>query len=258
MCSHEKLLDDFITADVICTECGLIMDRIIGYSNEGRQRYRFNDSDIINQEELYERNIGGGENAILYRKYELLNNYLAVLHLDNEHVLNRVSENYEKIFGSRTNFKYSTTKRDIAIAFSIANTLNRLSIPRPVGHIAQLCNVDVGLLLNIPKNLNFTKIDFEKLKESDYVLDDISPTYFIDTVCAYLGIKFNLASEMITKAEEVEWKFEGRQAHGVAAAIIVYTLRKNKKSKKENDLLNEVCDALGCLPRTVNDIIKHI
>ena len=41
MCTHSNVIEDFSTGDVICTECGLVMDKILVNSNQERGQEEF-------------------------------------------------------------------------------------------------------------------------------------------------------------------------------------------------------------------------
>ena len=185
---------------------------------------------------------------------------LAVFHLDNQHVFERVAANYGRIYGGRTprpGFKKTEFKRRVAAAFAICNTLTRQQMPRPPSYVANLCEVPCRALLNLPSALNLGPAELERLGEEDYELAEARPQEYIDAVCSQLGIPFSLAGEARQLAEEAEWALHGRQPTVIAAACLQQSLadrgRLGVRIRRE-----DICDIFTCQQRSVNQALAAL
>jgi transcription initiation factor TFIIIB Brf1 subunit/transcription initiation factor TFIIB len=165
----------------------------------------------------------------------LIEPVLALVHLDNQFVSERVSEVYEKIYGdrrARKGFKKTEEKQRLALAFSILNTLNRQHMPRPVEDVLLMCGVspkkeNTRKLLNIRKTLSLTDQELRGLQEEDYELQDASPEDYVDVLCVQLGIPFAVASEIHATIAKAHWKLYGKRPPVIIAAAILHTVQRH-------------------------------
>jgi transcription initiation factor TFIIIB Brf1 subunit/transcription initiation factor TFIIB len=190
--------------------------------------------------------------------------YLAVFHLDNDNVVERVLKNYQQIYGGRAQrpgFRKNDAKNRLAMAFAICNTLARDQMPRPPHFITNMCGVSCKQLLNIVKHLNLSRQELDLLDRQDYELANSPPQDYIDVLCAHLGIPFAIGTEMRIVAEDAEWTLHGRYPTVIAAAAMQYVLctRAHIDGKIDfYDKCKEICEALDCHQKTVSEAMRKI
>jgi transcription initiation factor TFIIIB Brf1 subunit/transcription initiation factor TFIIB len=263
MCFHENVLDDFHTADVVCTDCGLVLDRIVGFSGTGGQQWnsrpcQYRQTQLqppLPPPILISPPSTGGKEA--RRKIE---NYLSVFFMDNENVVESVLKKYNLIYGTRVQrpgFRKCNMKERIAIAFSICNTLANEEMPRPPQYIAKLCGVSCRQLLNTVTHLKLSEEELEKMKREDYELASSPPQDYIDVLCSHLGIPFATGGEMRAVAEEARWILHGRYPTVIAAASMQLVLERRGELNK-TVFAEKICEMLDCQQKTVNLSLKAL
>jgi hypothetical protein len=183
---------------------------------------------------------------------------LAVLGVDNQHVSERVLQNYARVYGSRgprPGFRKCDFKRRVAVAFSVCNTLARLHMPRPPSYVTRLCDLPTTRpLLNLPFHLRLERGELDALRREDYELRDGRPQEYVDTACSHLGIPFSAAGEAVSEAERAEWVLHGRHPTVLAAAAIQRVL--GRRGELGEARRAELCHAFDCRQRTVDRVLE--
>lgn len=244
MCHHENVLEDYERGDLVCTCCGLVLDRIIGVAGGVVGK--------LTRSSLFYNEDGNGINE---RDRDDILTILGVFHLDNHSVIDSVFENYSKIYASRTSgngFRRSEAKRQIAIAFSICNTMAKMKISRPGCYVTDLCRVSPSALLDLPTTLCLSKRELEGMRREDYELQEAMAEDYVDVVCSHLGIPFHLATDIREKVQAVQWRLYGRRPNVIVAAAIQTVLVKEKGWESKFEF---VCQQLNCQPRTVRELM---
>lgn len=263
MCHHANILDDFQSGDSVCTDCGLVLERILGRADGGGERWRKREGEMNEspqsphfwwterQEE--EKNVHS-----LQKIREEFRSCLEQFNLDNEYVLERVLDNYQKIYGGREvkpGFRKTQNRHKIAAAFSIYNILVRERAPRPVQYIADLFNLEsCRSLLNLTAALKITKSEQKRIPRRYYELQDTSPEDYIDVLCAHLTIPFDVASTARERAESVKWELYGRHPTVIAAAV----LQEEVSTLDYPGLNKKICFELNCRQKSVAAARKKI
>jgi hypothetical protein len=255
-------------------DCGLVLDRIIGADGGGPEggggRVRKRSREEEEEEEDLPFLQQQQESPSPYRRRrflldrergrELITSVLAVFHLDNQHVMERAIENYDKIYGSRRarrGFRKSEFKQRVACAFSICNSLARLQMPRPPEYVARLCEVPCRPLLNVRAQLNLSEEELGALRPEDYELEEARPQDYIDVVCSNLRIPFNTAGEVRRVAEEAQWVLHGRQPTVIAAASIQFVLAERGELGVTASGA-DICNLFDCQQRTVDKALNAL
>ena len=181
----------------------------------------------------------------------LIEPVLALVHLDNDYVTERVSDNYEKLYGgrrARRGFKKTEEKQRLALAFAILNTLSRLRMPRPVEDVLVLCGVpakreNTRKLLSIKKTLDLTVQEMQGMQEEDYELQDSNPEDYVDVLCVRLDIPFAVASEIHATISKAHWKLYGKRPPVIIAAAILRAVQHHPSLQHVST--REVCELLN-------------
>ncbi len=264
LCPHKNTLDDYDVADIVCMDCGLVLDRLLGGSGGGQRigggggwyenvsRHQEADPPLpdffwLPPEERERR-----------RSWESILHCLSVFHMDTEEVARLALENYWKIYGGRQSgkggFRKNQDKETLAIAFSICNTLAREGIPRPPNYVADVCGVskeDRSKLLKIPSALALGKEELQQLRKCDYELKESEAEDYIDTLCSILGVPFHLAGKIRTTAQKATWLLHGRLPTVLAAASMQLELRRAGLLVSER----KICELLDCKQKSVSRAI---
>lgn len=205
------------------------------------------------------------------RQRELIRSVLAVLHLDNEYILERVWENFGRVYAdrdARPGFRKSDFKERVAAAFCINNVLAREGMPRPARYVTELCGLDSARpLLDLTKSLNFDHEERLTLSREDYELASAPPQEYVDTLCAHLGIPFHVATQIRERVEQLEWQCYGQQPTVLVAAAMQMVLAQlggnnggggggNGDDGARRD--EEICVQLGCSQKTVSQTLRRI
>ncbi len=271
VCPHKNTLDDYETADVVCMDCGLVLDRLIGYHSGGggRMMWRGNVSGRMEEEEeeegrplfpFVDLSQLSAEERRRRRARESIISYLSVFHMDSEEVVNAVLQNYWKIYGGRENgrkgFRKNDYKERVALGFSICNTLAREGIPRPPDYIARLCNVNRRAFLNLPSILALDSEELGRLRRRDYELKESEAEDYIDTLCSFLGVPFHLAGRIVETARKATEALHGCYPTVLAAASMQLELQR--EGLLETRVRGrDICELLQCQQKTVAKAIAR-
>ena len=260
MCPHTKLLDDFETADVVCMDCGLVVDRVYGHYSGGGQRER--NAFPEESSDLTDSVLQPPKERIENRIVDQFLSYLSVFQLDNKYVLNEAIDLYHKIYGRResgTNgFKKSPYKERVAIAFSICNVLIKQHSPRPPRYIARICDVPTSALLNLQSKFSLDLEENPPLRKSDWQIQEIKPQDYIDPICAELNIPFHIGTAIRATAEQSRDLFPGCFPTVLAATAIQLELKRRNQLDRNNISSSLICDLLDCRQKSVNRIIHKL
>ena len=187
---------------------------------------------------------------------------LGIFHIESHEVVNKAIENFEKIYNARArakSFRRGEKKEALTAAFVICNTLAQCCIPRPPAYVARYCGVEGEWrsILNIAKVLRIDLREAETagLTREDFELQDSAPGDYIDTVCAHIGIPFNLASRMTLVADAAKNMLYGRYPTVIAAAAMQLVL--NEVGLLTRLSARDVCDQLTCQQKSVDRAIAR-
>ena len=262
-------------------DCGLVIDRIIGIGANGRQRFVSSFHPRPSCIPASKSKVWGKLKTELFTcgneisdeskeketervKRTLIIPLLSVFYLDNDMVANSVTEMFQNIYGARTSsrrFKKSEWKENLALAYSISNTLNKLGISRPLDDILLVCGVpksEGSKMMNMEKWLNMDEKEKTQLRKNNYEWTNPAPQHYIDSLCAHLNIPFKIASEATLLAEENEYQLYGSHPNTLAAACLQYILHKHNMFTEGKLAPTEISKALGCDQRVVNETVMKV
>jgi len=180
---------------------------------------------------------------------------LSKFHLDTDEVGRKVWEKYERIYENRkrrNEIHASENREKVALVYAICTVLNKERIPRPIGHIADLCGLSrhhLRRVLKIRETLNLGKEVLEDY--SDGRAED-----YVNAVCAHLGIPFSVGqqAERMLERREIKWALFGHRPHLLAAAVIDSVL----KARGGKSRIADLCRELNCGENSVKRIMRKI
>lgn len=287
MCPHARILDDYRTADVICADCGLVLDRLYGsggaVGNWQQAASSFGSGQVWRREPQQQQQqrqqqrrplpsypddedtdcwlssdpLTSIDNLLaLYDRQTEIRDLLAHFNMDSQSVVEEVTAQYNKIYGcrrERSGFKKTEARHRLALAFSITNVLAREGFPRPPEYVAQVCGLrETGAMLSAANKLALTEEEKARLNREEYELQEPEPYQYVDPLCAHLGIPFatSTRAQQILESEEVKWEVAAHKPTVVAAAALILA-NGGQRAK-------DICQALDCTTRTVSNVQERI
>ena len=250
-CNHEETFDDIETADNICMQCGLVLDRILGCADDYRGK------ELTGQREEKRREKVGSKTK----------HYLDHFNIDNQFVQERVMHRYEKIYGRRKprkGFRKDQNKDAVAMAFSIYSTLAENDMPHPPKHVSErVCGVEDKSMLQVEKVLKLSDNEMDKLDREDYEYPDVRAEDYVHVVCNYMSIKFRTAEliRYLIREWEDEDVMQGKYPNVIAATVIWYVLQRlsdEEEPAKKDASLAVLCDGLDCTCESVKALLKSL
>ncbi len=269
VCSHARVLDDFQTGDSVCTDCGLVLERLLGGGGGGGggegtaypsfilSPFAFNDiSSDGNNDNVKKRAIAKRDDSVEKK----ISHLLSLFQIESEHVLNEIMNIYRKIYDNRRNgdgFRKTFINQKIAFAFAICNGLARCNCPRPPKYIAKVCNLpSTRPLHDIPKSLRMGPDLLCDLEEEDYVLQEVEPYEYIDPICAHLCLPFHTASKAVELCKKLRNELRGTSQTLIAAASLYLSLEE--EGIITDKLTRELCQLFGCLDLSIRKVILRL
>ena len=273
MCSHQGAsLEDYHTADVICLDCGVITDRIIGGVSGGGGGGR-----VTTRGRRWLGTYGKYRRAsAIEERPEEIRQVLISCGMDSEELYLNVMLLYDKLFANRPNTMQSEAKSRIAAAFSVVNVLARESAPRPPEVIARAFGLNsCRPLLDIVKSLGLKDRELCGLKRVEYTMPNQAPQDYIDVVCAQLGIPIGIANAAVDASERLQWIYHDRPPTNICAAVLQAVLQLEREEESAEgrrkkrypnyhtsmaeDLEAAICELLGTHEKTtakLADVLK--
>lgn len=211
-------------------------------------------SDIMDDEdrcstfsELEDEEKAGVENRGS-QQMERIRRILDVYHLDNVSVRSEAVKLFNKIYGDikpGNGFRKSYYKESVAIAFAIINTLTKQGCPRPPAFFTNLCAIDSGDLLDLPKTLGLSRKMMAKLDARDYELRDISPRDYVSTAARLFQLDPTTTGRMLERVGVYTSQYPGKQPNTIAAAAMQDVLMRSRPTAWPR-CENKLCSPLSC------------
>ena len=184
ICDHSSVVDDVRQGDVICLDCGLVLDKI--YQNESAnlsspliEEYSFIDNEnyINNGKHVIKK-----KNKCLSEETVLLITLFDRLHL-NDKIKNTILEEWKKIkdWLVKSKKKYKANSKAL-IVMAIYEGLIKEKVPRPISHLCQDIGVQpksVWLWIKLykedaKKGLSYKQSVFNTVDMLEYFLQSLS------------------------------------------------------------------------------------
>lgn len=181
---------------------------------------------------------------------------LELFHLDNEHVRERVLEDYKKVYRdrpARRGFRKSESKDRLALAFAVCRQLNRLGAPRPPAQVAAACGVeDPGSLLRVAKALNMSR---EEVRSGLGDLPDALPEDYVDLLCGNLHLPRRLGclARSLIETARIRWLMYGRNP-GVIAGGVLHSVLVKLGERRPEELSRRIAAVVDCHPASIQSI----
>ena len=186
---------------------------------------------------------------------------LAQLGLENEQIACGAEHNFKRIYGDRASGKglrKTEVKEKAAIAFSVANTLIREGVPRPLEDVAAASGFEGGQrpLLDIVKYIPISKEERKKLKEWEFTIsDETGPSDYVDVVCANLNIPFKTATQVHNLISDCDLDITGKNPLIVLAALLIQVLEDERGGEEvPPELVGKICSITRCQYRSLHEV----
>ena len=183
-CDHLSVIEDDRTSDVVCTDCGVVVDTFLQVSHNKQVK-----KNLLPEEKL---------------RVMKLRFLCSLLYIEAENVIQkafRISECLER------DYKVSTRDEQYMYAFSIWETLNCIGSPRARHEIERICAVEPCSMLRFQNKYGIPET-FCRVEK------------YVDRVCHSLRLPFQFSKYVRELA--IVYGFEGYyQPHNVLAACIM-------------------------------------
>ena len=217
-CSHINQIDDMSSGDYICTDCGVVLDKI--FISTVRD---------VNKE----RN-----SKILSGNDEFLAEMLEKLHLSS-YIANHV---YSEILNSQG---FQPNYSNLALARGLYQTLAKLGFAISAKDVCAVSGFPSKKILNVSANETKTPSSLNSISEIVCLkIDDI-----LERLCGKLGIGYK---EYTVIKKSVGVRYSGFNPTTVASSYIYLYCRKNLKKIK----LKAICEVSGISCMSVHRFIK--
>lgn len=217
------MIDDFVTGDQVCTSCALVLQTIIPYSAfDANEEFPDPSSSQLSSSMRTE----GKTNSSTVKLYnrEMIRDMCTILHVDNVFVVDTALHILESMKKPVSLTRVSDRPK---LAFAIWESLNRQNTPRSPRDIANACHVSPSSMLQVEK-------DF--LERSTFCL----PHEYVETVCDFLEVPFNITLLVKEFLFIIEDRFYGRNPETLIAVALITILTK----LREDDFYHERIQAL--------------
>ena len=253
------MLDDFGRGDVVCVACGLVVDSPPMACGGGPGRFRRRRPGELWTPVSHHGLDGGGyhgadgvveEGAEDRGSRSKVTAVLETFHLDNQHVVERVLEDYRRVYRDRPagkGFRKCEAKDRLALAFAVCRQLNRLGAPRPPAQVAAACGVeDPGSLLRVGKLLGMSR---EEVRSGLADLPDALPGDYVDLLCSNLHLPRRLGclARSLLDTTRVRWLMYGRNPGHIAGGVLHSALVKLGEARP-GELAERIAAHLDCQP----------
>ena len=138
LCNHNSQIEDFKTGDIVCTDCGLVMDQIYCYELYNSNQNVLNANKINNNFFSY----GEKQKEYLSEEKDFLINLCDKLHL-NESIKTTIFQYWEKVkMWLRQNRPRIKINPKGLIVMTLYEGLIKEKTPRPMSHLCQDAGVE--------------------------------------------------------------------------------------------------------------------
>ena len=278
------------TADCVCMECGLVLDRIIG--REGQSGEREGGAKLALPMHLYpdkkkvkmvivplteeekrreEERRARREMRMVpscqeqQRRKAKIRAKLQHFQADNEYMVERVLHRFNRIYGhrkQRPGFRKDRNKEAVALAFAIHNTFCMEKAPRPPQFITKICGFESdGDLLQVPAILNMSEEEMKSMRREDYECSYAQPQDYIHTLCQFLGLNMYTANITHYLIKDWEWLVFGKYPRVIAASVLSIVLdhRSLQEEPGKASVTDEmICEALHCTLDSVKRLKREL
>ncbi len=225
------MLDDFERGDVVCVECGHVVQSPLLSWNSGPPRLRHVESggrtvwglQSSSVEEIYSTPYDDVEREKDERRRSKIRDVLSIFHLDNENTVEKVLNNYKTLYCDRQprrGFKKTETKDRLALAVSICRQITMNGSARMPSEIADVCGVErASDLLNADKILNLNR---EEMRKGAHRFIDAKPEDYARLITANLELPRRLGrvAERFIKAVKMKRHLCGKKPQFIAGGVI--------------------------------------
>lgn len=229
-CDHETYLShyekgrntllfaDFERGDLICTRCGLVLDRVYGCKG------------TVNEEDEKEE-------KRRRREKDSLSLYCSQLGIDNDYMLNRILKRFDEIYTNQKTLQKNSFKKCIAQAYAITQILHEEGVPRPPKYISDLFQANGKKWVThsfIEQPLLYLKNKNDEKVISESVYDDICSKRaiiaddLVEILCDFLHVPFRLRKNIHMFVLQKQYSNYLCPPDCLVASIIIHVFRKER------------------------------
>ena len=135
MCEHRLQIEDFRQGDVVCGDCGLVLDKV--YSFEPIKTDFYSEKYLQNKENINKQKIiNKNRHDFFLAENDLLITLFDKLHL-NENIRNSILQFWKKIKCWHVEKKKYKFNLEGLVVMAVYEGLIKENVPRPMSHLCQ-------------------------------------------------------------------------------------------------------------------------
>ena len=221
-CDHQRTVDDVSTGDLVCTDCGLVLDQIYLPRTKTHLPISMETNRLVPNQEIT----------------DTIDRMCDKCNIDDENVKRNILLKWQN-FESEMNGKHGCLESSVLMC--IYTALIESKVPRPLNHLCALTNV----------NMN---------KVRPYLKDKDS-FYRPNLMCEYFLHSLNLSYKDVEEIKEMvkllENKFVFSQKTLIASCAYIF-LRKSKHDSHKRITKSQLAKQLGISAMAIYRCIKKI
>lgn len=232
-CDHQRAVDDVVSGDSVCTDCGLVLDKI--YLSETKNTF-------LDQEAVMNRRTFNGNSIIAgYDCIDIIERMCNKCWIDDNAIKNLIFEKWQKIQKKTEICKYKGFCPESAILVCIYTALIESGVPRPLSHLCGQTNVDM-------------RNAWRYLKANDSF-------YRPHLMCEYLlhplELPFKDVEAIRAMVKHFETRFVFAQKTLITSCAYIF-LSKKENSTKPQTSISQLAKQLGTSSMAVYRCVKKL
>ena len=221
-CPHYNSIEDHSTGDEICTDCGLVLDKI--YLN---QNILYKDENIYNTSE---------------KQHDIINDLCSKINIDNVPIKTQIVKRWNDLIKKN---KKPTLDDEVCCALAcIYMGLIDSGFPRPISHLCQPFDVNIKSVWSCMKANNLL----------------CRPSLMCEYFLHSLNLTFKEIEQIrkIVREKEMLFVFSPKTLIASCAYVFLREQREKEKSKKYPITISYMAKDLGVSPMAMYRCIKRI
>lgn len=216
-CTHQNSVDDDVSGDVVCCDCGLVLDKIYFNHQSMHKTMPHSDFSLFNGKNIA-TNVE--ENFV----QDLIDEMTSKCNIESTNIKQIVRKKWKKIsFHLKKKDKKNSEK---IILICIYNALIEANVPRPLSHLCVNTNMDYAEVKRFSKN------------NEDFYKPHLMCEYFLHV----LDLKYSDIKEIKNLVKKYEALYVFSQKTLIAACAYIFLREKIKKNHMSVNSLAAILD----------------
>ena len=221
-CDHQRTVDDISTGDLVCTDCGLVLDQIYLPQTKTRLPHSSETNRLVPNPEIT----------------DTVDRMCGKCNIDDENVKRNILLKWQN-FESKMNGKHACLESSVLMC--IYTALIESKVPRPLNHLCALTNV------------NMSKVRLYLKDKDSFYRPNLMCEYFLHS----LNLSYKDVEEIKEMVKLLENKFVFSQKTLIASCAYIF-LRKSKHDSHKRITKSQLAKQLGISAMAIYRCVKKI